>query len=67
MNAQQRGILAAFKHMHILNKTKENTNCIIEHTKPGICPQCKINYVKWTCCDSSNNILKIIYLPSNNN
>ena len=42
MNAQQRGILSAYKHTTEQYQKKENNiNCSIKHNKAGFCVKCE--------------------------
>ena len=69
MNAQHRGILAAYKGNFNKNCKKSNKSYIYcekeIHTEIGVCEICKVEFVKWVCYDKNNKILNEIILPKN--
>ena len=74
MSAQKRGIQAAIEKINSdnikkyglvpfdLNKLPEPCKGI-QHTKAGICPKCKVKFVKWRCYDDSDNFLYEVCQP----
>tara|TARA_Y100000389_G_scaffold201299_1_gene243675 strand:- start:5768 stop:5971 length:204 start_codon:yes stop_codon:yes gene_type:complete len=63
MNAQQRGILSAYKHTTEQYQKKENNiKCSIKHNKAGFCVKCEKYFLKWICYDENDNIIDEVYI-----
>ena len=74
MNAQKRGIQKAIEKVNNDNIKRYglvpfNLQDIPEpcrgilHKRTGVCPKCKIRFVKWRCYDEDNSFLYETYQP----
>ena len=74
MNAQKRGVLSAIEAANSnnikrfglvpydLNQLPEPCTGII-HNLAGVCPKCKIKFVKWRCTDENGKFLFETFQP----